>query len=96
MDAATSNAATTPSGVNLPDGGGSKLLLLFVVYLSVDLSFVDPHFKLRKQMVMTDSWSFHSTSLFKKVDLANLMLSLSSIINPPKEMGYLYFFERLG
>ncbi|XP_027353672.1 ubiquitin carboxyl-terminal hydrolase 14-like isoform X2 [Abrus precatorius] len=79
MDGATSNAASPPSDVDLPDGGGRYRLLGIVSHSGSSTQcghYVAHVLKDGRWVIFNDN-------------------KVGASINPPKEMGYLYFFERL-
>ncbi|TKY66727.1 Ubiquitin carboxyl-terminal hydrolase 14 [Spatholobus suberectus] len=79
MDAATSNAASTPNDFDLPDGGGRYRLLGIVSHSGTSTQcghYVAHVLKDGRWVIFNDD-------------------KAGASINPPKEMGYLYFFERL-
>ncbi|RDY05535.1 Ubiquitin carboxyl-terminal hydrolase 14 [Mucuna pruriens] len=79
MDAATSNAASNPNDVNLPDGGGKYRLIGIVSHSGTSTQcghYVAHILKDGRWVIFNDD-------------------KVGASINPPKEMGYLYFFERL-
>lgn len=80
MDATTSNTASTPNDIDLPDGGGRYRLMGIVSHSGTSTQcghYVAHVLKDGRWVIFNDD-------------------KVGASINPPKEMGYLYFFERLG
>ncbi|KAK7262712.1 hypothetical protein RJT34_30289 [Clitoria ternatea] len=79
MDAATSNATSTSNDVSLPDGGGRYRLVGIVSH-----SGTSTHCGHYVAHILKDGrWVIFNDN------------KVGASVNPPKEMGYLYFFERL-
>ncbi|CAJ1978620.1 unnamed protein product [Sphenostylis stenocarpa] len=79
MDATPSNAASTSNDVNLPDGGGKYRLIGIVSHSGT--STLCGHYV--AHILKDGRWVIFNDN------------KVGASINPPKEMGYLYFFERL-
>ncbi|KOM49386.1 hypothetical protein LR48_Vigan08g021300 [Vigna angularis] len=79
MDATPSNAASTSNDVDLPDGGGKYRLMGIVSHSGT--STLCGHYV--AHVLKDGRWVIFNDN------------KVGASINPPKEMGYLYFFERL-
>lgn len=79
MDATTSTAASTPNDANLPDGGGKYRLMGIVSHSGTSTQC--GHYV--AHILKDGRWVIFNDN------------KVGASINPPKEMGYLYFFERL-
>ncbi|QCD87278.1 ubiquitin carboxyl-terminal hydrolase 14 [Vigna unguiculata] len=79
MDATPSNAASTSNDVDLPDGGGKYRLIGIVSHSGT--STLCGHYV--AHVLKDGRWVIFNDN------------KVGASINPPKEMGYLYFFERL-
>ncbi|KAK7405177.1 hypothetical protein VNO78_06376 [Psophocarpus tetragonolobus] len=79
MDATTSNTASTTNDVNPPDGGGKYRLVGIVSHSGTSTQC--GHYV--AHILKDGRWAIFNDN---KVGVS---------VNPPKEMGYLYFFERL-
>ncbi|KAK7342697.1 hypothetical protein VNO80_25653 [Phaseolus coccineus] len=78
MDTTPSNAASTSDDVNLPDGGGKYRLIGIVSHSGT--STLCGHYV--AHVLKDGRWVIFNDN------------KVGASINPPKEMGYLYFFER--
>ncbi|XP_014494321.1 ubiquitin carboxyl-terminal hydrolase 14 [Vigna radiata var. radiata] len=79
MDATPSTAASTSNDVDLPDGGGKYRLMGIVSHSGT--STLCGHYV--AHVLKDGRWVIFNDN------------KVGASINPPKEMGYLYFFERL-
>ncbi|XP_019442657.1 PREDICTED: ubiquitin carboxyl-terminal hydrolase 14-like isoform X3 [Lupinus angustifolius] len=80
MDATSSNNASVPNGDDLPDGGGKYRLIGIVSHIGTSTQC--GHYV--AHILKDGRWVIFNDN---KVGVS---------INPPKDMGYLYFFERLS
>ncbi|KAG5020550.1 hypothetical protein JHK87_016405 [Glycine soja] len=79
MDASPSNAESTTNDVNLPDGGGKYRLMGILSHSGTSLQC--GHYV--AHILKDGRWAIFNDN------------KVGASIDPPKEMGYLYFFERL-
>ncbi|ESR65257.1 ubiquitin carboxyl-terminal hydrolase 14 [Citrus sinensis] len=80
MDAATSSTAQTPADAGLPDGGGKYRL--FGIVSHIGTSTQCGHYV--AHILKDGRWAIFNDN------------KVGASVDPPKEMGYLYFFERLN
>ncbi|KAI4333751.1 hypothetical protein L6164_018520 [Bauhinia variegata] len=80
MDATTSDTQPVPSVADLPDGGGRYRLVGIVSHIGTSTQC--GHYV--AHVVKDGRWVIFNDN------------KVAASINPPKDMGYLYFFERLG
>ncbi|CAL0299025.1 unnamed protein product [Lupinus luteus] len=79
MDASSSNTTSVPNGADLPDGGGKYRLIGIVSHIGTSTQCGHYVAHIRKD----GRWVIFNDD------------KVGASINPPKDMGYLYFFERL-
>ncbi|XP_027342647.1 ubiquitin carboxyl-terminal hydrolase 14-like isoform X2 [Abrus precatorius] len=79
MDATASNSESVPNDANLPDGGGRYRLKGFVSHIGT--STLCGHYV--AHVLKDGRWVIFNDN------------KVGASIDPPKDMGYLYFFERL-
>jgi len=79
MNAAPSTSASTTNDVNLPDGGGKYRLMGIVSHSGTSTQC--GHYV--AHILKDGRWAIFNDN------------KVGASIDPPKEMGYLYFFERL-
>lgn len=80
MDATTSNPTSSPADVGLPDGGGRYKLIGIVSHIGTSTQC--GHYV--AHIFKDGRWAIFNDD------------KVGASINPPKDMGYLYFFERLS
>lgn len=80
MDATTSSTAQTPADAGLPDGGGKYRL--FGIVSHIGTSTQCGHYV--AHILKDGRWVIFNDN------------KVGASVDPPKEMGYLYFFERLN
>ncbi|KAF7822784.1 Ubiquitin carboxyl-terminal hydrolase 14 [Senna tora] len=80
MDATSSNITSTPDDASLPDGGGRYRLMGIVSHIGTSTQC--GHYV--AHIFKDGRWVIFNDS------------KVGASINPPKDMGYLYFFERLN
>ncbi|KAK2639269.1 hypothetical protein Ddye_027064 [Dipteronia dyeriana] len=80
MDATTSNTAHTPADASLTDGGGKYRLFGIVSHMGTSTQC--GHYV--AHIVKDGRWVIFNDD------------KVGASVNPPKEMGYLYFFERIN
>ncbi|KAL5548080.1 hypothetical protein UlMin_003311 [Ulmus minor] len=79
MDATSNAASTTPAEAGLPDGGGKYRLIGIVSHIGTSTQC--GHYV--AHILKDGRWVIFNDN------------KVGASINPPKDMGYLYFFERL-
>ncbi|KAL4619394.1 hypothetical protein ACB092_06G075800 [Castanea dentata] len=80
MDATTSNTTPTPIDAGLPDGGGRYRLIGIVSHIGTSTQC--GHYV--AHIFKDGRWVIFNDD------------KIGASVNPPKDMGYLYFFERLN
>ncbi|PON86677.1 Ubiquitinyl hydrolase [Trema orientale] len=80
MDATTSKATSNPADIGLPDGGGRYKLMGIVSHIGTSTQC--GHYV--AHIFKDGRWVIFNDD------------KVGASINPPKDMGYLYFFERLN
>ncbi|KAG2682055.1 hypothetical protein I3760_11G172800 [Carya illinoinensis] len=80
LDATTSNTAPTPTDAGLPDGGGRYRLIGIVSHIGTSTQC--GHYV--AHIFKEGRWVIYNDD------------KVGASVNPPKDMGYLYFFERLN
>ncbi|XP_062169190.1 ubiquitin carboxyl-terminal hydrolase 14 [Alnus glutinosa] len=80
MDATTSNTASDPTSAGLPDGGGRYRLIGIVSHIGTSTQC--GHYV--AHIFKDGRWVIFNDD------------KVGASVNPPKDMGYLYFFERLN
>ncbi|XP_062077898.1 ubiquitin carboxyl-terminal hydrolase 14 isoform X2 [Humulus lupulus] len=80
MDATTSNPTSNPADIGLPDGGGRYKLMGIVSHIGTSTQC--GHYV--AHIFKDGRWVIFNDD------------KVGASINPPKDMGYLYFFERIN